>query len=372
MLKKSNKGILDRYLFAEVASSMAAVTLVLMAIMLATRFARFLAQAAAGSLPREILFKVVALSSVQYLVILIPFSLLLGTMLALGRLYKDNEIAAMTGCGVGLRRLYRPFMYIGAILALVTSVLAFNVGPWAGRTADYLAKSAARYVQFNPFEPGRFKEIAGGRAVFYTAEMDASGEKLGGVFAQIHEPDGVSVVIASKGTQSVDPQTGERRIVLQDGHRYLGSAGRQDYEIMHFGCFETRVVPPEFIYVNSKRKIAETSALIASGAAEDRAELEWRLAAPISVFILALLAVPLSHIDPRQGRYAKIVYGILAYLAYTQLLGLGQSWMAKGKVPVYVGLWWVHALMLGVALLLIAQRQGLLVQWRQRLRLKTA
>lgn len=306
MLKKNNKGILDRYLFAEVAMSMAAVTLVLMAIMLATRFARFLAQAAAGSLPREILFKVVALSSLQYLVILIPFSLLLGTMLALGRLYKDNEIAAMTGCGVGLQRLYRPFLYIGAVLALVTSVLAFNIGPWAGRTADYLAKSAARYVQFNPFEPGRFKEIAGGRAVFYTAEMDASGSHLGAVFAQIHEPDGVSIVSARQGRQDIDPQTGERRIVLEDGHRYLGQAGRQDYEIMHFGGFETRVTPPEFIYVNSKRKIAETSELLASGAREDRAEIEWRLAAPISVFILALLAVPLRISIHARGATRKL------------------------------------------------------------------
>ena len=364
MAQKINKGILDRYLFGEVFGAMAAVTLVLMTIMLATRFARFLGQAATGELPREILFKVVALSSLQYLVILIPFSLLLGIMLALGRLYKDNEIAAMTGCGVGLNRLYRPFLYLGAMLGLVTAVLAFNVGPWAGRTADYLAKSAARFVQFNPFEAGRFKEIAAGRAVFYTAEMDGSGEHLGTVFAQIHEPGGTSIVIARQGRQQTDPDTGERRITLQDGHRYFGQPGRQDYELMHFGELETRVVPPEFIYVNSKRAIIDTPSLLASGEREDRAELEWRLAAPISVFILTLLAVPLSHVGPRQGRYAKLVWGIVAYLLYTQLLGLGKNWLIQGKVSPMIGLWWVHALVLAAALILLAQQQGLFSRWR--------
>lgn len=367
MRSKSNKGILDRYLLREVAGAMAAVTLVLMAIMLATRFARFLAQAAAGNLPRELLVKVVALSSLQYLVILIPFSLLLAILLALGRLYKDNEIAAMTGCGVGMQRLYRPFIYMGALFSVITAVLAFNVGPWAGRTADYLAKSAARFVQFNPFESGRFKELAGGRAVFYTSEISGgSGEKLGMVFVQLREPSGASVLIARSGHQQVDGDTGEREITLMQGHRYAGVAGAQNYELMAFAEFQTRVVPPEFIYVNSKRSIAETSALLASDDLEDRAELAWRLAAPLSVFMLTLLAVPLAHVGPRQGRYGKLALGIVIYLIYTQLLGLGQTWIAQGKIPPAIGLWWVHGLLLAAAMFLIARRQGVVARMRRR------
>lgn len=365
MNKGIRKGILDRYLLGEVLASVGAVLLVLLTIMLSTRFARFLAQAAAGDLPRELLLKVVALSSLQYLVILLPVSLLLGIMLALGRLYKDNEIAAMTGCGVGFARLYRPFVWVGAALAMITALLAFNIGPWAGRSADYLAKSAARYLQFNAFEAGRFKEVVGGRAVFYTTDIDASGEHLGMVFAQIHEPAGDSIVIARSGHQQTDQATGERNIVLDDGYRYLGAAGTQNYDLMRFASLETRVLPPEFIYSNSKRAITETAALLASGTLEDRAELEWRLAAPLSVFVLALLAVPLSHVGPRDGRYGKIVLGIIVYLIYTQLLGVGQTWIAQGKVPPLLGLWWVHGLALAVALTLIARRQGFFTRVRQ-------
>lgn len=353
-----NNALLQRYLLREAGGAWLAVTLVLLVIMLSTRFARFLAQAAAGDLPRELLFQVVALSSLQYLVILIPVSLLLAIMLALGRLYKDNEIAAMTGCGLGLAGLYRPFLLLGVLLALLTAALAFQIGPWAGRTADYQVKNAARLIQFNPFEAGRFKEVGGGRAVFYTASMSGDGERLGTVFARIEEPDGASIVIAREGHQHTDAETGEREVLLGQGHRYQGEAGRADFDIMRFGEFITRIAPPDFIYISAKRKILSTEDLLASDAAEDRAEIAWRVAAPISVLILALLAVPLSHIGPREGRYGKLVIGILAYLLYSQLLGLGQAWIAKEKVPAALGLWWVHAVMLGWVLWLLGRRQG--------------
>ena len=357
--------ILDRYLLREAGVSWVAVTFVLLAIMLSTRFARFLAEAAAGELPRELLFKVAALSSLQYLVILIPVSLLLAIMLSLGRLYRDSEVAAMMGCGVGLGVLYRPFMLLGVLLALLTAALAFQIGPWAGRTADYLVKNAARLIQFNPFEEGRFKSVMDGRAVFYAEHMSSDGSQLETVIAQVEEDDGgVSFVTARGGGQRTDPVSGERTVRLQNGYRYRGEPGRADYDVMRFGEFTTRVSPPEFIYISAKRKLMPTAQLLGSDDPNDRAELAWRVAAPISVLILTLLAVPLAHIAPRQGRYGKVVVGIAAYLLYSQLIGMGQAWIAKGRISDALGLWWVHALMLGWALLLIAKRQNLL-RWRR-------
>lgn len=354
--------ILDRYLLREAGASWLAVTFVLLAIMLSTRFARFLAQAAAGELPRELLFKVAALSSLQYLVILIPVSLMLAIMLSLGRLYRDSEIAAMMGCGVGLGALYRPFILLGGALALMTAALSFQLGPWAGRTADYLVKNAARAIQFNPFEEGRFKSVMGGRAVFYTERMSADGRRLGSVVAQVEEQNGVSFVTAHSGTQRTDPVSGERSVSLQDGYRYRGEPGQAAFDVMHFDSFTTRVSPPEFIYISAKRRLMPTAQLFGSDDRRDRAELAWRLSAPLSVFILAILAVPLAHVPPRKGRYGKVVIGIVAYLLYSQLLGVGEAWMAKGAVPAALGLWWVHAAMLTWALALIARRLNL---WRR-------
>src|SRR5258706_15417159 len=105
--------LLRRYVLREAFSAWAAVTVVLLAIMLATRFARFLAEAAAGHLPREFLLDVAALSSLQDLVILIPISLMIAVLLAPGPMYKDQEIAARTGCGVGPAQPYSPLLTLG-------------------------------------------------------------------------------------------------------------------------------------------------------------------------------------------------------------------------------------------------------------------
>jgi lipopolysaccharide export system permease protein len=355
-------GILDRYLLREAGGAWLAVTLVLLAIMLATRFARFLGEAATGVLPRELLFKVVALSSLQYLVILIPVSLLLAIMLALGRLYKDNEIAAMHGCGVGLSQFYRPFIGLGLALTLLAALLAFYIGPWAGRTSEYISKDAARFVQYNPFEVGRFKEVADGRAVFYTSDMSDGGQKLGEVFAQLGEVSGKSLLIAKSGRQTVNPLTGRREITLENGFRYRGEPGKAGFEIMRYAELTTHVEPPAFAFSSNRRRIYATHDLIHSADPEDQAELQWRIAMPISVLVLVLLAVPLSHIGPRQGRYGKLVLGIVIYLAYSQLIGAAETWISRGIVPASFGMWWVHALVLGYALWLIGQRSN---WWRR-------
>lgn len=349
---------LDRYLFQEGLTAWLGVTVGLLAIMLATRFARFLAQAAAGELPREFLLDIVALSSLQYLVILIPVSLLLGILLALGRLYRDQEIAAMTGCGVGPGTLYRPFLLLGLSLAALTAMLSLQVGPWAGRQADRLFRDAQRLIQFTPFEAGHFKELVGGRAVFYTAGTDRDG-KLDTVFARLQQKDGTaSVVTAQQATQALDPQTGERVLSLEQGYRYTGEPGRADWDVLRFDRFTTRVTPPPMLQLSGKRKIRETRVLLGSSDLEDQAELQWRIAAPVSVLLLALLAIPLAHTSPRGGRYGKLVVGILLYLAYSNLLALGQSWISKGYLPAALGLWWVHALVTALALVLIGRRLG--------------
>lgn len=347
---------LDRYLIRDAAAAWAAVAVVLLAIMLSTRFAFFLALSAKGDLPPDLLLKVVALSSLRYMVLLVPVSLLLGVMLSLGRLYKDNEVAALTGCGVGLQQFYRPYVILGLGLAAFTAALAFEISPWSARQADYLLKDAKRLVQYTPFEPGRFKPVADGRAVFYTSEISGDGTTLGQVLAFIEEQGGTTLVTAQRGEQSIDPDTGERKITLWEGERSRATAGERSSERSRFGSFSTRITPPDFEFTSGSRAIRSTAALRASDDPKDRAELHWRIAAPVSALVLLLLAVPLGYLAPRQGRYSKLVWGILAYLAYSNLLSLGQTWLAKGALPPALGLWWVHVLFLLLAAALIWRR----------------
>lgn len=354
-------GILGRYLLREATGALAAVALVLLAIMISAQFARYLAEAAGGKLPKDLLLSVVALTSLQYLMILIPFSALLAVMLTLGRLYKDQEVAAMNGCGVGGRRLYMPFLLLAVGMALLAGAFSFQIGPWAGRQADFLLKDGRWLVQFNPFEEGRFKSVGDGRAVFYTDRVGAGGEELGLVFGELQDEDGVSALTARSG-RYVQAADGTRQLVLQDGWRYQGEPGKAGYDVTHYDTLTSRIQLPEFVYKTEARKVRPTSELMASGDPADRAEWHWRLASPISVFLMILIAVPLSHIAPRQGRYGKLVLGIVVYLLYSNLLTFGQTYLAKGRMPEALGLWWIHALAAALALALIARREG---WWRR-------
>ena len=349
--------ILDRYLFQETLQLWFAVILVLMTVLLSNRFTWVLSQAASGSIPRDFLLKVTAFNGLQFLVLLTPVSLMLAVMLALGRLYKDQEIAAMAGCGAGLRHIYRPFVWLALALTLLTGMLSFEWGPWAARHTDALLQDAQVSVQYSPFDAGHFKSVAGNRATLYSDTVDSAGN-ASGVFAEIPESSGVSLVTAQAGHQTLDPVTGERVLRLQKGFRYLGIPGRANYDLLSFDSFALRINPPQIFGVIRKRDRVETRDLLASDQIEDRAELHWRLAAPLSVFLLTFLAVPLAQLGPREGRYSKLVWGILAYLLYSNLLGVGQTLLKQGVVPAGVGLWWVHGLAALTVLMLIRARMS--------------
>ncbi|MBI3171361.1 MAG: LPS export ABC transporter permease LptF, partial [Hydrocarboniphaga effusa] len=256
-----------------------------------------------------------------------------------------------------------PVLGMAAAVSALTAALSFQIGPWAGRQADYLVKDAQRLIQFTPFEPGVFREVADGRAVFYTAGMDETSDKLETVFALLREEHGSSVITAQHGVQERDAQSGDRIVKLEQGYRYAGTPGQADYDIVHFETLSTRIAPPAVLYTTSRRKIQETGKLLDSEDLQDQAELQWRIAAPVSVLLLALLAVPLSYASPREGRYGKLVLGLVVYLFYTNLLAAGQAWIANGYMPAAVGLWWVHALFLALGLWLIARRMGWVVPW---------
>jgi len=105
-----------------------------------------------------------------------------------------------------------------------------------------------------------------------------------------------------------------------------------------------------------KSEMKTTGQLLASSNNADIAELQWRFSTPIMSLVLMLIAVPLSRLRPRQGRFGKIGLAVLAYFLYYQLLFAARAWVEGGAVPPYLGLWWVHVIALvGAAWLLMPE-----------------
>lgn len=351
--------ILDRYMLRETALNWFAVTLVLLLILVGNRFARFVGVAAAGAVPVHTLLTLIGLSSLQNLVYLIPASQLLAIMLALGRMYRDNEMTAVGACGVGVVRFYKPFLVLAVVLAAITALLSLWLGPLSMRRVDALEHAAKHGLDLSVLTPGHFQPLPHGRGVFYASARGQDKGTLKNVFIQLNGKRGNNIIVASQALVRRKPD-GQRQFVLLDGRRYEGRAGQADFRIMKFSEYGINLPRQKRGFNPNDRELESTARLMGSSKQADQAQLQWRFSPPLMVLLVTLLAVPLAYIRPRQGRYAKLVLGVLIYVAYANLLGVSQSWVAHGKLPPPIGLWWVHLLLAGLGLFLLARREG----WR--------
>ena len=150
------------------------------------------------------------------------------------------------------------------------------------------------------------------------------------------------VVLAAFAERIRNEQDGFQTLVLFDGKRYEGVPGEKGFRIVEF---EEHGIPLEIDSEEEDEIPIEaipTGLLMLSSEPEQQAELHWRWSAPISLFVLTLLALPLSKSRPREGRFGRVAIGILVYILYSNLLAIAKVWMERGEAPLWLGLWWVH------------------------------
>lgn len=354
--------LIGRYIFREAFGSWVVVMAVLFAIFMTNQLADILGDAASDRLPREAVLAIFGLTALRYLTLLMPITLFLGVTLALARLNRDGEMAALSACGVGVGRLLLPIGTFTVLLAALLTWLALVLTPAASRRIEEIRFSAEQNVELSVIEPGKFISPDSGDTVIYAPQV--VGDELRDVFLETQRGERVAVVLAERGRRVVDPATGEQSFVLYDGRLYEGVPGEGKFLIVEF---DEQLVPikpegeDEFVEATAAKPTLD---LMRSPALEDRAELHWRLSLPLSLFVLALLAVPLSKTSPREGRYARLGIALFVYLIYTNMLSIARVWVERGVVAHEVGLWWVHALVALIALWMLAREGGWFVRAR--------
>lgn len=362
--------ILSRYLLREIVFAWLAVTTVLLVVLLTNQLASVLARAAEGGFPREVVLQLVGLGAVRNLGVLLPVGLLLGVMLALGRLYHDSEMTAVVACGVTPWRIYAPIALLALLVAGGVAWLSLRAQPDAASSVQQLRSEALRAGEFAPIAAGRFRSFGGGSAVFY-AQSEAADGTLEKVFVK-RVRDGVyEIALADRARHEISPDGTLHTITLLDGERYEGRPGSAEFRRVRF---RENVIPVRLPGAGPGRFDIEsvpTSQLAARGDLESRAELAWRIGLPVMVFVLALLAVPMARLRPRQGRYARLWIAIAVYFVYFSLASATRVWIERGTVPAWAGLWWVHALVVLVTLALLFG-PAYLARWRHRDRLVPA
>lgn len=359
--------IIVKHLAKEVLQTLLAVTLILLFIFSCNEFVRYLGYVASGKYAAWVLIKIVLLQMPILLGLLLPLGLFLGILLGYGRLCVDSEMTALFACGFSEGQLVKATLGFGMVVLIVVGFLSVWVQPQMTlRSNEVLAQAKAGSIM-ETILPGRFQSLNRGKQVYYIQKLNKSRTKMHNIFMAKELPSKTTekkweVMVAQGGHQEVNLKTGNQFIVMTNGHLYKGQPGKDNYSVASFDSYGIRTNVAPLTAAGSAVDTVPTRQLLPLmfSSKEVAAEVQWRLSAPLSVLVLVILALPLSRLKPRQGRFAKMLPAIILYIVYANLIFLARSWTQSGAVPIWLGIWWVHALFLLIGLGLMKFQYG----WR--------
>jgi len=354
---------LFKYLSKEILLTTVAVTTIVVFIFICNQFVRYLGYVASGKFAIGTLFHLIFLQVPILFGYLLPLGLFLGILLGLGRLYAESEMTVMMACGFSREQLIAMVFGIAVFIMLVVSFLVFWVSPYVALQRDKMIDLADASTVFETILPGRFQVSKDGQRVFYVGSMSRDRHHVRQIFvAQQSEKKANAkkqkpwmIISASKGKQFHDSKTKANYIVVESGYRYDGVPGQKDFQITKFGQYGIQLQMAPAAMRHEGTEVIPTLKLIPLAFVKPvyMAELQWRLSLPLSVLILTLIAVPLSQVRPRQGRFAKLAPTIFIYLIYVNMIFVSRSWIEDEKISSIVGVWWIHLVMLILGLYLL-------------------
>ena len=351
-------GIFHRALVGEFAGNGLLVFGVLLGIVVVSQLIRLLGDAVSGRISVDAVVTLLGFSAMNYLPVLLSISLFISVLLTLSRCYRDSEMVVWFGSGIGLTRWIRPVLWYALPVVALIALLSLALSPWSLQKADEFKRKLESRDDVATATPGAFHESKQADRVYFIENMNAGSNRVGNIFVQSEQNGKLGTMVARQGLQETLPN-GDRFLVLLNGTRYEGVAGQRDYNIVEFERYAIRIDSAPVKQTQPWARIMATSDLWRNRTLWNISELEWRLGLPISALILALLAIPLSYVNPRAGRSLNLALAIVLYMLYSNMISVTNTWVGQGKLSPGVGLWGIHAAMLAITMLMFYRRMTL-------------
>lgn len=340
--------ILQRALFRESSHNTLGVALILVLLMSFIGFTQILGRVASGKFTLDVVFPVFALRLLGQADTVIPLALFLGVLFTVNRWYRDSEMTVISACGVNLPRLLIPIGILSLLGAFLVGMSSLYAIPWAVKKIDAIESEARNLSMLSGLKPGIFNAIDKKGGVFYIKTINKNAE-FTEPFIRIEEDAGDSrrvqnVIKANRGHYKIDPETNVQYLVLEQGYAYTGLQGKSDRRVTTFRKYTVRIEATNKRPLKKRSKSMSTSELFKSKRRREKAELHWRIARPITCFLLTLMAVGLAYGTPRKSAFGNLFGGVVVFFFYNNLLSIGFGLIRSGKVSTTMGLWWVHLL----------------------------
>lgn len=357
-----------------------------------------------GTISAKAVFSLLALQIPAIAGFLIPLSFFLAILLNFGRLYSDNELVVIHSCGTGERDLAKMLLPLAGWFAITSAFLSLFLTPWAISESKTLLAEQAAQAKLGVFSAGRFKETANRGIVFVDHKREDGSIK--GIFSVSREEIKISqkdsnealtnrnlinealieealieenipaeivknrdsdldssnpenfevktvlkIQTAESGQQWTDEETKLDYLLLQNGQFSEFDSSKQNWQKTEFKSSYTRIAQDTDLTISNNIKAKSTYFLLQNLQADSIlsnkswAALHWRLAAPVSIPLICLLAIPLSRTQPRKGKFSRIFPSIMIYLIYVLLMMYSRKLIESGKLNEVVGFWWIHGIL---------------------------
>jgi lipopolysaccharide export system permease protein len=361
--KRLRHGIFHWSLVREFASTGLLVSSILLGIVVFTQLIRLLGESVSGLLAVEGVMAMLGFSALNYLPVLLSVSLFLSVLLTLTRCYRDSEMVVWFSSGIGLTRWIRPVLGYAIPVTALIALFSLVLTPWALSKADEYKRRLDSRDDVSAATPGAFRESKLADRVFFLEEVDIQKKRVSNIFVRSVQNGREGTMVAKEGLQETAPN-GDRFLVMLNGTRYEGFPGQADFRIVEFERYAMRIEPAELRQERPNLKAYSTLYLLQNPTTWNLAELEWRIGLPLSALILALLAIPLSYVNPRAGRSLNLITAVVIYMVYNNMISVTNSWVGRGKMSAAAGLWGIHLLMFALMLVLFYHRSSA-SSWRR-------
>ncbi len=349
--------VIFRYLAKEVLITLLALTSILVLIFMSNQVIIYLNRAATGVIPGMLVVKLMMLELPNLLALLLPLGFYFALLLAYGRLYSESEMTVLFACGFSDGRLLRHSLVMASVVGCLTAFM-ISITPRIAFERAQLLQTTGIQTLIQTIVPGRFRAIKGDLDVFYVESMNSQHTEARHIFlarnisqqGRLHW----DIVWADKARVKNDHLSGENYLVLEQGQKYQGTAGQADYEVAHFKQYQARLPHPHIAVKHDIRTVPFMDLWpLNNPDLKKAAELQWRISIPLMLLPLTLVGVALSRVNPRGGKYEKLLPAVVLCVVYANFMFISRDWIGDGKIPVWLGMWWLHLLvsLLGLWLL---------------------
>ena len=349
---KINISIVDKYVLKDFLKTFIAVLSILVLVILARLFIKLLEYVVEGRFDFDMIFNILMLSTAKSTILLLPFALMVSTILSISRIYRDSEIYPLVASGYYTNFIKKMFSIIVVPSFLSIFILNLFISPLIVEEIQLAKIKASSEAKVGLMDPGKFIQLRDKDWIIFVESVENKVAKK--IFIKSNENEKVTIETAKSGIEKLEEDM--RQLVLYDGQRYTGDVGRGDFQVLKYDSHLIKLMTTNIdLYIN--HKMMSISDLFYDGTQHADAEIQWRLFAPISIIILILFAFELGKMKPRQSKYSNLIYAILIYFVYSNFVILSVNGIKNETILFsYIGTWWVH-IFAGISFYLVFKKR---------------